>query len=429
MLTTIYLFFYIDNTGFILYSIKAMKKLLCIIELCISLAAIFTGCSRSGGIATLEKKEIFTLEYGNFENQLNIFDISSVNDIRTSLVMRNGFFYIMNSEALKIMEMSSYGDLITFYYNPQYNKAPSYAGLDGAKASTRKAVEYEFNELSAITVDSRKHLYAVDKFPFDRQDQDSENGQVLSQIVLRFDSDGHYIDYIGQQGPGGMPFPYINSIHATNDNELVVITSSNDNYTVFWFSSDGYLLYKMPIYKQKVPSPFENGDASRNWHSISNIVPDYNDRMLYLKIDYFSSTIDEASRLQSGISFNGSYIYSLNIEDGKFGEPLEILPYTEQNTEGFSNERYEIPYDFLGITENGWFFFFINTDSGFNIQMIQRDGQRILKRNLPVNRKDILYYSLDLSNSGILSVLFIKNDKAEINWWRTDSLIQSVLKN
>lgn len=429
MFTTIYLFFYIDNTGFILYSIMAMKKLLCIIELCISLAAIFTGCSRSGGIATLEKKEIFTLEYGNFENQLNIFDISSVNDIRTSLVMRNGFFYIMNSEALKIMEMSSYGDLITFYYNPQYNKAPSYAGLDGAKASTRKAVEYEFNELSAITVDSRKHLYAVDKFPFDRQDQDSENGQVLSQIVLRFDSDGHYIDYIGQQGPGGMPFPYINSIHATNDNELVVITSSNDNYTVFWFSSDGYLLYKMPIYKQKVPSPFENGDASRNWHSISNIVPDYNDRMLYLKIDYFSSTIDEASRLQSGITFNGSYIYSLNIEDGKFGEPLEILPYTEQNTEGFSNERYEIPYDFLGITENGWFFFFINTDSGFNIQMIQRDGQRILKRNLPVNRKDILYYSLDLSNSGILSVLFIKNDKAEINWWRTDSLIQSVLKN
>ena len=429
MFTTIYLFFYIDNTGFILYSIKAMKKQLCIIVLFFSLAVLVVGCNRSGGIAILEKKEIFTLEYGNFENQLNIFDISTVNDMKTTLIMRNGFFYVMNAEALKIMEMSSYGDLITFYYNPQYNKAPVYAGSENVKAATRRAVEYEFNELSAITVDSRKYLYAVDKFPFDRQDQDSENGQVLSQIVLRFNSEGKYMDYIGQQGPGGMPFPYIKSIYATNDNELVVITYSNENYTVFWFSSDGYLLYKMPIYKQNVPSPFEKEDASKNWHSISSIVPDYNDRSLYLKIDYYSSFIDEASHLQSGITFNGSYIYSLNIEDGKFGEPLEILPYTEQRSEGFSNERYEIPYDFLGVTENGWFFFFINTDSGFNIQMIQRDGQRILKRNLPVNRKDILYYSLDLSNSGILSVLFIKNDKAEINWWRTDALIQSVLKN
>ncbi|MCR5764124.1 MAG: hypothetical protein K6G00_12160 [Treponema sp.] len=406
-----------------------MKKSLYIIVLCVFFLTFFAGCSQSGGIATLEKKEIFTLDYGNFENQLNIFDISSVNDINTSLVMRNGFFYIMNSEALKIMEMSSYGDLITFYYNPQRNKAPSYAEADNAKSATRRAVEYEFNELSAITVDSRKYLYAVDKFPFDRQDQDSENGQVLSQIVLRFNSEGKYMDYIGQQGPGGMPFPYIKSIHATNDNELVVITYSNENYTIYWFSSDGYLLYKMPVYKQNVPSPFESGDASKSWHSISNIVPDYNERMLYLKIDFYSSTIDEASHLQSGIMFNGTYIYSLNIEDGKFGEPLEILPYTEQNTEGFSNERYEIPYDFLGITENGWFFFFINTDSGFNVQMIQRDGQRILKRNLPINRKDILYYSLDLSNNGILSALFIKNDRAEIDWWRTDSLIQSVLKN
>lgn len=405
-----------------------MKKHLSIIVLCVSLVTLFAGCSRSSGVASLEKKEIFTLDYGNFENQLNVFDISGVNDINTSLVMRNGFFYVMNAEARKIMEMSSYGDLITFYYNPQYNKSPSYADDTNAKASTRRAVEYEFNELASITVDSRKHLYAVDKLPLDRQEQDSENRQVLSQIVLRFDSEGKFIDYIGQQGPGGVPFPFIKSIHATNNDELVVIAYSNDSYIIYWFSSDGYLLYKVPISNQNIPSPYGD-DSVRNWHSVGNIVPDYNSRMLYLKIDYYSSYVDEASHLQSGINFNGSYVYSLNVEDGRFGEPLEILPYTEQNAAGFSNEHYEIPYDFLGVTENGWLFFIINTDYGFNIQMIQRDGQRILKRNLPVNRKDILYYSLDLSNTGILSVLFVRNDKAEVNWWRTDSLIQSVLKN
>ena len=64
-----------------------------------------------------------------------------------------------------------------------------------------------------------------------------------------------------------------------------------------------------------------------------------------------------------------------------------------------------------------------------SVQMVQPNGQRILKRALPVDYKKNLYYSFCLSDDGILSALFAQEDKANVVWWRTDSLIQAVIKN
>ena len=38
----------------------------------------FLSCERSGKVVSLEEKAIFSLGYGNFENQLNVFDLTSV---------------------------------------------------------------------------------------------------------------------------------------------------------------------------------------------------------------------------------------------------------------------------------------------------------------------------------------------------------------
>ena len=413
---------------FILYSINTMKNRCAGFFLLAVLALWFDGCRQSNAVISLEKKEIFTLSYGNFEDQLNVFDLADISTIKIPITMRDGFFYIVNSKTKKIMQMNTYGDLITFYYNPLVNPSPSYAKTKDVRLATRRAVEYDFNELSCVAVDSHKQLYVVDKLPLDRQEQDSQSRQVLNEVVLRFGSDGHFKDYVGQHGPGDTPFPPVKSIHTTNRDEFVVVSYANDGYIVYWFSSDGYLLYKVPIENQNMPSPYKD-DVGKLWHSIGNIVPDYHNHRLYVKIDYYASYVDEASRLQSGVTFTNSYIYELNVEDGTFGDPLEVLPYTEQISEGFSNSHYEIPYDFLGVTENGWLFFLLSTADGFDIQMVQREGKRILKRHLLTNKNESLYYTFTLSNNGILSGLFIKEDKASVDWWRTDSLIQSIVTN
>ncbi len=407
-----------------------IKKISVFFALCGTV--LLSSCQKSRGNVTLEEKEVFSLEYGNFEDELNLFSFNQVGDISTSIVMRDGLFYIANGEAKKIMEMNGYGNLLSLFYNADYNPNPSFSNSDKNQSTTRKAIVYPFNQISSITVDSRKCLYVVDKLPVERQEMDTDRHQLLSQVVLRFDGDGNFIDYIGQQGPGGTPFPFIKNIYVTSANELVVVCLTNDGPLVYWFSSAGYLLFSVPIEKQNVPLPAAgktNADVNDMWCEVENVVPDYSSRRLYLKVDYFSTYIDEASRMQSGISYVTTLLHPLNVENGSYGRAVEITPYTEHESAEFSDGTYNIPYEFLGVTENGWFFFIVSTAEGFQIQMVQEDGQRILTRSLKMNRSDVLYYTFNLSNNGILSVLLVKNGKSAIDWWRTDTLIQSVLRN
>ena len=80
-------------------------------------AFILFSCYNSGSAKSIESEKLFTLEYGKFDNQLNLFNISSIGNINTYIAMRDGFFYIANGESSKIMEMNSYGDLLTLYFN------------------------------------------------------------------------------------------------------------------------------------------------------------------------------------------------------------------------------------------------------------------------------------------------------------------------
>ena len=59
--------------------------------------------------------------------------------------------------------------------------------------------------------------------------------------------------------------------------------------------------------------------------------------------------------------------------------------------------------------------------------MVQPNGQKIIKRVLPVDHSQILYYSLGVSGNGIVSGLFVKKDHADVAWWRTDSLVGGLM--
>ncbi len=391
-------------------------------------AMLFSSCGRQRNNLSLEEVEVFSLEYGNFEDELNIFDYNQIGNIDTRIAMRNGFFYISNGESQKIMEMNSYGDLLTLFYNEDTNPRPSFATEEGETMNaTRKAVSYPFNRVTELTVDGRKYIYAVDQLPLERQEYDDELQEHLENIVVRFDGEGKFVDYLGQQGPGGTPFPFVKNIYVTNNNELVVVCVSSEGPIVYWFSEAGHMLFTIPIEKKNVPSPYE--EDQEFYVEIENVVPDYNDRILYVKLDYSIPYVDEASRMQSGVDYDRTTLYGLNVETGTYGAPMNIIPYTEVSVDDFSNLEYKIPYDFLGVSENGWFFFIISNDAGFGLQIIQANGQRILNRQLEMDRQKTLFYTFNLSNSGILSVLSIRSDKAYVNWWRTDSLIQSITNN
>ena len=63
-------------------------------------SAFFVSCKRIVVVSSIKRDDLFSLKYGNFENQLNFFDLSETgNDIHTELAMKDGFFYISNGES------------------------------------------------------------------------------------------------------------------------------------------------------------------------------------------------------------------------------------------------------------------------------------------------------------------------------------------
>ncbi|MDE5899580.1 MAG: PQQ-dependent sugar dehydrogenase [Treponemataceae bacterium] len=395
-------------------------------------ALLFSACERSGKVRSISEDNLFSIEYGNFEEQLNLFGSRNFGGVGTALAMRDGFFYIVNGEAQKILSFNSYGDLLSVYYNEDAYSETN-AGLPKkSSAGIWRSVSYPFHFNGRLAVDSRKFLYVVASVPKERSEQDEADNLLYSQMVLRFSSDGSVIDYIGQQGPAGTPFPYIQGLYATENDELVVVCSTNDGLCAYWFATNGFLRYQIPVTAGGVPriSPDVSGASDQDlFISIDTMVPDCYAERIYVKVDYYMPYIDEESKVQSGVSFVESAVYPLDIGSGVYGEPVVVPPFEESITEDFSKLTFRQPYDFLGVTKNGWFFFIITTEDGFYVELIQPASQYLLKRHFAVNHAATFYYSLALSHEGIISALLAGKDDVKAVWWRTDNLIASILKS
>ena len=82
-----------------------MKK---IMSLLVSIIIIVTFCAynKNNTIQSINETELFSLNYGNFEEQLSVADLNDVGNIRLGIAMRDGFFYIVDGYSKKIMELS-----------------------------------------------------------------------------------------------------------------------------------------------------------------------------------------------------------------------------------------------------------------------------------------------------------------------------------
>lgn len=414
-----------------------MKKTVIFYSLFLVISGIFiNGCHKNGIVPSIKRENLFSLKYGNFENQLNLFDLAEAgNFINTQVSMQNGFFYISNGESKKILKMNSYGDLLTLYYNSQKNPSPLFNSsninavgnlVKNQEISTKKIIDYPLNNPSYIAVDSKQLIYVVELYP--EQQFETDNNRTLRQIVLRFDSNG-CIGHIGQQGPGGTPFPFIKNIYVNSNNELVVICIVPEGIEVYWFSESGYPLHNILINADDAPNPLKQNNENNTFLKVENVIPDNKDYKLFVKIDYYNTTIDEISKVQSGIEYNSTYIYPLDAISGKYSRPLLIPPYEDVITQGFNKNVYKNPYDFLGVSSNNWLFFTLTTEHGYIVQIVDPSSNKIIKRLLDFENDKVVYQSFSLSKEGIISALLASKEKAEVVWWRTDNLIDALLKS
>ncbi|MFW5812500.1 MAG: LIC_12708 family protein, partial [Alkalispirochaetaceae bacterium] len=232
----------------------------------------------------LEKEDLFRIDLGKMEDQIDIFEVGGVAQPKKNVVdMVDGSIFVANGNANKIMEFTSFGDLISLIYDPEENPLPvvlQRRGESGERVTTRSATEYSFNQLGEIAVTSEKLIMVEERVTEERTIPDEELGVRLNRIVLRFDAAGELIDYIGQEGIGGTPFPYIDRLYVTDSDDLIVITRTMERWIVFGYSPRGELLYRVDIALDRLPVPGEEPVIP----ILESLTPDPSGERMFLKL-------------------------------------------------------------------------------------------------------------------------------------------------
>ncbi|MCD1654546.1 hypothetical protein K7J14_07480 [Treponema zuelzerae] len=397
----------------------------------VSVLFLLFSCSRDA-VTFVGREKLFSLDYGRFENEIDLFQLDfGSNGPDTQIFMKDGMFYITNSGGKKILQLTSFGDLLSVFYNPEHNPEPSFArSVDADSAqiesadSTRKAISYPFNHPVFLCVDNLKRLSVVDQVPPERMEYDSVSQVALKNVVLRFSSDGKFLDWIGQEGPGGSPFPPVAALHTNNKNELIVLSRSQNSLIVYWYSVDGNLLFRVPVSYRNLPGPYDS--QSQVFSSLEKIVPSFTDRTLYLKIDYYIPVIDQSTGANAGISFDKSCVYPFLIDEGAYGSRIDLPAYTEVEQGKLGTTQFRKPYELLGVTASGWFFLSTPSSDGYTIEMMDVKSGRIISRTLQIQNEELAYNAMALSPDGILSALLATPWQSSVVWWRTDALIGEI---
>jgi hypothetical protein len=405
-------------------SIEIIMKKIIAAAFVINILIIIGSCQKAE-IESLEKNILFTLSIGKSENELPLFHKPGDNIPSVNVAMANGLIFVSSSQGGKIMKFNSYGDILGLFYNPETNPKPVLlsTNLRKEEISTRRAFPYHFREAVNIAVSSELTLLVQDEIAEERQEFDDELNAMLDQIVLRFGKDGDFIDYLGQEGSGGTPFPYIERLQVSARGDPVIITRTQKNWIVFWYNEYGYLRYKLKVDLNVLPK-IENENAIP---SIGTIFADRRESLLYLKIDYYASQAEEFADNPSGIQYVGGFIHIFDLEQEKFIGQVEIPKHYRSQTsmDVLSFEKEQMQYEFIGVSDGGYLFFLAPSEGNYyELMILAVDGKVIKRVNVTLVDAETILRDFYVSPEGIVTALICNDSNAEVVWWRTDKYIE-----
>ncbi|MAG13878.1 MAG: hypothetical protein CMN78_04720 [Spirochaetales bacterium] len=342
---------------------------------------------------------------------------------KIEMVMRNGFFYIGNGSAHKIMEFSSYGDLLTLFYNKMENPAPILLNTDrqDSRVTNRKAFAYPFRQVGSLAVTNSGLLLVEDVVAPDRQEKDEELGSILKYIVLRFNADGEAIDYIGQEGIGGTPFPYINRIAVNVDDEVIVVTQTLKSWLLYSYGPKGNHLYTLQFSEESIPAP-DHAIAS-----IDSVIPSTDERLIFIKVDYYADQSDENSGQESSYGFSKSTIHWIDTKTGEFVGYVDLPPALRAtgSVQLFNREENEVIQYVVGASADGHFFLLSpSNEDMYLLVIIDMAGMVRYRGYVRLNDRETAYRTFHVTEDGILAAFIGGKIEAKVIMWRTDEFLR-----
>jgi hypothetical protein len=396
----------------------------------IFLFAAFGGLVFSCGDSSRENlpcEDLFVMNIGKMEDEIDIFQFREAADLyKTSLYMRDGIFYVGSGNSFKVMEFTSHGDLLSMYYNPDENPQPVILQdvSAGGTMSNRRAYSYAFSSVGEIVVSSEKMLYVEDRLAREREVTDENLGIQLNKIVLRFEN-GEYRGYLGQDGIGGIPFPFIQSMYVLDDDVICIVCRTPADWAVFWFSAAGERLAHVRISPDSLPAL----DGGGFFANLETVIPDYSQRILYLKIDYYREGKDDATGIKYGIEDSVSRIYRFDAGTLRCDSFVDVPQNVRRERGGSFLEMRDVRYafEFIGVDAEGNFFLKSREEGNVHqLLILAQDGYALRRRDLAIEDSGLLFSVFQVSPRGILSALLASETGARVVWWRSDTLLEGI---
>jgi hypothetical protein len=404
-----------------------MKKHPALLAYIVFTALIFNGACKNDNIGSVDREDLFSLEIGPMEDQIALYRLDGERGTRhTGFTMRDGQFYISDGNSGKIVRFNSYGDLLFMIYNEETNPTPFSLRINipEGEQATRWAYPYALEQPGWIAVDSRKYIYVEDRLPRHAQQFDQESGAslYLDGIILRFDRDGRYINYLGREGIGGSPFPRIIGLSTSVDDELAVICRIQNGWEIYWFNSSGMLLYYFKFSTSSIPLLHDWPEALS---VVDNITASPDSRKIIIKVDYTRDIFDQSTNTRTGSQPISSIIWTLNVEDGTYANSIEVPLYEIIDNGRPTNLR--VFYSLLGITHGGKALLYFPVETGYALLFIDITSQQHRRAQIQFSNEEIRYNDFFLSTEGILCAMLADNYNVKFVWWRTDRLMGDLL--
>lgn len=397
----------------------AAPRIVALLELVACLAVGLSCSPASTRVERIARQNLFSISIGRMEDQIDLMGTGTGSGARLSLSMRNGIFFISDGQARKVMEFSSYGDILSLMYDPESNPPPVLLSAEGDSGGFRVAKAHPFREIGLLAVSSRQDVYIEDHLPPERR-VSGDDGSILDAVILRFAPDGSYLDYIGQEGLGGTPFQNIALLSCSVNDDIVVVSALAEEWLVFWYTREGTLVSSLSIGRNALPVP----EGSSLIPSLDGLYPDQDSRLLYLKVDYAKELLDESTGASSGVAYDSSVVWLIDPSTGAVSQSIPVPPAARRSGGAFSDESYLRPWSFIGASAGRNLFFRMPEDDGSQTIMVMNASTAKSRRfGLAAGSEEETAGAYHLGRDGILSALLVGRTAARVVWWRLDRVI------
>jgi hypothetical protein len=352
------------------------------------------------------------------EDQIALYSFEGDGGIRQAeLAMKEGLFYISDSNGGKIIRYNSYGDLLFLIYNDETNPEPANLKPKTDNLVTRWAFTYPLRAPGKIAVDSRKHIYVEEQLPRERRVIDTKNRVLQESVILHFDEDGRFIEYLGQGGQGGGPFPRIAGLYTSVQDEIAAACILPQGWNIYWYNAQGEQLFLIQIMNNAIPGP---PDVRDYIPSIDTVIAAPDARKLYIKVDYYREVFDKSTNTRVGTEPLSTLIWILNVDTGNYESYVEAPFFEYSYPENGRPATVRLLYSMLGLVRNGGILLYFPVETGYAVLRMDSSGHGRRRGFIELEPGEARFNSFHLSPEGILSALLADDWKVRVVWWRMD---------